>query len=311
MVKVFIAGATGKQGGAAARALLTSGHEVHALVRDVESKAAQALRSQGAILFKGDVLDFESIKPAIADTQAAFWPSIIFLPDLSDEIRANDNIIKAAKEAGTIQHLIYSTFIGLDKNTQCSGWDRNPFYKQAVEHKLDGEEKVRQSGLKYYTLLRPSEFMSNYLLPSAQWQFPDLLSTGVLHTSWTKDFKNKFIDETDIGRTIAAAVSDPERFNGKELELVGDRLGVQEALDIVGAAAGKKLTFETQPFDEAVKAAVENPIKQGEVIRVAVANLTKDYYTAPLDDFGLGFTGFRDFVENNKDGIKEAYKNAP
>ncbi|KAI1505187.1 NAD(P)-binding protein [Biscogniauxia marginata] len=311
MAKVFIAGATGKQGSAAARALLKSGHEVHALVRDTESRSAQALKDQGAVLFKGNILDIESIKPAIAGTIAVFWPSIIFIPDLSDEVRANNNVVEAAKQSGTVQHLIFSTFAGIDKITQCPGWDRNAFYKLAVEQKLDGEEKVRRAGLKYYTLLRPAEFMSNYLLPSAKMQFPDLISTGVLHTSWTSIFKNKFIDEDDIGRTVAAAVADPERFNGKEVEIAADRLSVQEALDIIGAVAGKKLSLETQPYDEAMKVAEQNPVKQGEVIRVEVAKLREDYDTAALDDFGLGFTSFKDFIEKNKAVVIETYKNVP
>ena len=37
MVKALIIGATGQQGGAAARALLEAGHEVHALTRDPTS----------------------------------------------------------------------------------------------------------------------------------------------------------------------------------------------------------------------------------------------------------------------------------
>lgn len=69
MGKTLIIGATGKQAGATARSLLKGGHEVHALVRNPESEPAKALEAQGAVLFKGNTDDIDSIKAAIAGTR--------------------------------------------------------------------------------------------------------------------------------------------------------------------------------------------------------------------------------------------------
>ena len=62
----LVTGATGQQGGATARALLSAGATVHALVRNPSSPAAQALQEDGAVLFKGDFDDVPAIRAATA-----------------------------------------------------------------------------------------------------------------------------------------------------------------------------------------------------------------------------------------------------
>ncbi|MFV2085721.1 NmrA family NAD(P)-binding protein [Micromonospora sp. LOL_021] len=61
---VLVIGATGKQGGATARALLERGVAVRALVRDASSDAARALRERGAELVRGDLDDPASLLAA-------------------------------------------------------------------------------------------------------------------------------------------------------------------------------------------------------------------------------------------------------
>ena len=53
-LRVLVTGATGNQGGATARQLLSLNAQVHAPVRDVSSIAALGLQKLGAKLFEGD-----------------------------------------------------------------------------------------------------------------------------------------------------------------------------------------------------------------------------------------------------------------
>tara|TARA_B110000914_G_scaffold54904_1_gene47542 strand:+ start:2069 stop:3043 length:975 start_codon:yes stop_codon:yes gene_type:complete len=62
-MKVFITGGTGYIGAHLIKELISQGHQVHALVRNIE-KATQ-LPKEGLLLFKGDLGDSESIKEAM------------------------------------------------------------------------------------------------------------------------------------------------------------------------------------------------------------------------------------------------------
>ncbi|RYP39280.1 hypothetical protein DL767_002289 [Monosporascus sp. MG133] len=177
MVKALIIGATGRQDGATARSLLKAGHEVHALVRTPDSKAAQALKAQGAVLFEGNTDDLDAIKATMAGTA--------------------------------------------------------------------GEESVRSAGLKYYPILRPHEIMSNLVLRLAAFQFPDMTSTGVWNSAFTPGFRNQYIDTEDIGCVAVADLLNPEGWNGREVEIVAERVPVGKVVELVSAAADKQLSLRT------------------------------------------------------------------
>lgn len=100
-------------------------------------------------------------------------------------MRGTNNIVSAAQQSGSVKHLVYST-VGLMANIkQTQLWDANPFAKVYWENKFAGEAAVRSSGLPYYTILRPMEFMSNFILPLASFQFPDMATTGVVSSFWS------------------------------------------------------------------------------------------------------------------------------
>src|SRR2546421_3469260 len=69
-VRTLVTGATGKVGGATARALLDRGDEVRALVRDPK-RAAQLLPS-GVELVRGDVTEPGSVTSAVAGCELVF-----------------------------------------------------------------------------------------------------------------------------------------------------------------------------------------------------------------------------------------------
>ena len=69
-MKYFVTGATGFIGGALARQLREAAHEVHAVVRDPQK--AEGLRQLGVRLFRGDVTDKESMRPALQGVDGVF-----------------------------------------------------------------------------------------------------------------------------------------------------------------------------------------------------------------------------------------------
>jgi len=75
----LVTGATGQQGGGAARELLKAGAKVHALVRDPLKPAAKELEALGAVLFKGDYADIAAIERASAGVKGVFVRTTVAL----------------------------------------------------------------------------------------------------------------------------------------------------------------------------------------------------------------------------------------
>ena len=69
---VLVTGATGQQGGAVARALLSRGHRVKALTREPDSDAARQLMSAGTDLVTGDLGDPASVLKAASGVGTMF-----------------------------------------------------------------------------------------------------------------------------------------------------------------------------------------------------------------------------------------------
>src|SRR5512141_934126 len=69
-ITVAVAGATGRQGGAVARALLSRGHAVRALTRSPDSRGAADLNALGATVWKADLDDGETLLRALDGADA-------------------------------------------------------------------------------------------------------------------------------------------------------------------------------------------------------------------------------------------------
>jgi nucleoside-diphosphate-sugar epimerase len=114
-MKALVTGATGKVGHATVRALLADGHEVVALVRDVER--ARAVMPEGAELVAGDVTDPASLERACQGCEVVF--NAMGLPEqwLRDETvfdrvnaRGSENVALAARRAG-VRRLVHTSTI--------------------------------------------------------------------------------------------------------------------------------------------------------------------------------------------------------
>ncbi|MEU5977923.1 NmrA family NAD(P)-binding protein [Streptomyces sp. NPDC047315] len=232
---VLVTGATGKQGGATARALLAQGVPVRALVRDASTDRAKAVEALGAQLVVGDLRDRESLTRAAEGARAVFS---VQLPlndqgfDFDGEVAQGLNLIEAAKSAGVPQ-FVQTSVTGADQHTRAPGWAEGrwaplePYYaaKSAIQ------EAVRTAGFTHWTLIKPGFFMEN-ALPSAGYLFPRGIEGGLV-TPLAPKTVLPLVAADDIGAAAAAAIAAPERFHRVELELASERLSVAEIADVV------------------------------------------------------------------------------
>ncbi len=154
---ILVTGATGQQGGAAARHLLKDGWKVRALVRAPESEKAVALQRAGAELAKGDLYDRASVDAALRGAYGVFSLQNYWLPDVGfdGEVRQGKIVVDAAKAAG-VKHFLYSSV----------GAAHRGMGQKHFQTKWIVEQYLHASGLPF-TILRPAAFMEN-----AAWQKP-------------------------------------------------------------------------------------------------------------------------------------------
>ncbi|MEU7676503.1 NmrA/HSCARG family protein [Micromonospora taraxaci] len=249
---VLVIGATGKQGGATARALLDRGVPVRALVRDPGTDSAQALRDRGAELVTGDLDDAESLLAAADGMDGLF--SIPY-PDVTDlqgdaEVTRGRNVVEAARRAG-VSHVVHSSVSGAgDFHRNQPGWAEGRWDRHYWESKAAIDEMVRSGGFAHWTVLKPSTFMEN--LVGWSYLFGDW-SSGTIITGFAADTRLPWIAVDDIGEAAAIAFTNPGKLDGQDVELAGDLLTMTEVAAILSEVTGRAITAPVLTPQDAVE----------------------------------------------------------
>ncbi|HEX7303111.1 NmrA family NAD(P)-binding protein [Lentzea sp.] len=245
-MSVLVTGATGKQGGAAVRALVAAGVPVRALVRDPESERARAL---GVELVAGDLNDRESLTAATKGVQAVY--SVQIAPftadgfDFAAELAQAGNLVDAARESG-VRQFIQTTVDGAGRRVRD---ERFPILEASMNTKAAIQDRVREAGFERWTLFKPGFFMENFL-PSSAFLFPRGVEGGLV-TMLKPATELALFAVDDMGPAVAAAVADPDRFHGVELEFASDRLSMAEIAEVLSRALGTDLVAPDLTLDEA------------------------------------------------------------
>ncbi|KAI1366637.1 NmrA family protein [Xylaria arbuscula] len=251
----LVTGATGQQGRATINALLARGARLHAVVRDPTKTAARELQARGVVLFKGDNDDFEVFHKA-AQGCAGVFLNVMERPQNREPHKQVEGILAACRDAG-VQHVIVSTSSWAGNREK---WDIPETKKGTIFAFNEGEElvedAVRQSGLRY-TILQPSLFHSNYLPLTIDHFYLELRASGILVHSLEPGATLPHINVKDIGEFAAMALSDPDGFNGQEIELTSENLGIEGVAEAISKATGRHLTVK--------KATTEEPGKPSQI----------------------------------------------
>ncbi|MET7963988.1 NmrA family NAD(P)-binding protein [Micromonospora zamorensis] len=254
---VLVTGATGRQGGATARALLAAGVPVRALVRDPATDRARAVEALGAELVTGDLDDRDSLIKAAQGARAVFSVQMPAMTgntiNFDGELAQAVNLIEAAL-AADVPQFVHTSVSGAGQHTGTAGWAEGrwaamePYYTT----KAGIQDRVREAGFGHWTLIKPGFFMDNFL-PSAAYLLPRGVPGG-LATVLKPQTSLSLVAVDDIGRAAAAAIAEPDRFHRVELELASDYLTMTEIAKALSAALGAELTAPDMSEEEAVAA---------------------------------------------------------
>src|SRR6195952_1051022 len=233
---VLISGATGDTGRPAVAESIALGLNVRALVHHVDERA-HALADLGAEIVKGDLLDINTVRPAMEGVDAAYlvWP---VQPGL---IHATVNFAQAAKEAGV------RTVINLSQRS-ANRWSTS----DACRDSFIAEEVLNWSGVDVVHL-RPTYFLEWLLYP---WQLP-YLQQGVLRMPVGKG-RHSPIAAADQGRVIAKLLQNADGYVGTTINLSGpEEMDHEQMAAQLSEALGRKIVFQDLPVEEYVQSITE------------------------------------------------------
>ncbi len=206
---ILVLGGTGRQGGAVARELLRRGRTVRALVRDPQTRAAQALAAAGAAVVRGDLDDEASLRAAMTGVHGVFSVQTFRGPGgVAAEERQGKAVGDAAARTG-VAHLVYSSVGGAER---ISGVDH-------FESKWNVELHLEKLGLPT-TILRPVMFYEVFHDVG-----PRLAGDQLILGLWVRpEVRVQIIATRDIGAFAADAFDDPAAWLGRQVEIAGDEL---------------------------------------------------------------------------------------
>jgi uncharacterized protein YbjT (DUF2867 family) len=214
---VAVTGATGRQGGAVARHLLSGGWRVRALTRKPDRPASRALAALGAEVVRADMGNPSELRHAFAEVYGVYSVQN-FLPGGTDvEVLHGKNVADAAAAAG-VRHVVYGSAGTGASDTGIGSWDS----------KLTIEAYLRALGMPL-TVLRPMAFME---LMADKDFFPPVSTWSLMPRLMGEDQPVWWICVDDLGAIAARAFAEPDRFVGADLRLAADVQSIAQCREL-------------------------------------------------------------------------------
>ena len=235
---ILVTGATGRQGGAVARTLMTHGWKVRALVRDPSKPAAQHLAKNTIELIKGDLFTTASLEEALTGVYGVFSVQTSNAEHgIGGEIIQGKLLADAAAKA-QVQHFVYSSVGGAERESGI------PHF----ESKWQVEKHIRALGLPA-TILRPVFFMENF----ASFLGTQIKEQNTLILPLHPQTRLQLIATENIGSFAALAFEQPTSFIGKALEIAGDELSMTELAETFSRVMKRTIEFVELPMEQMIQ----------------------------------------------------------
>ncbi len=232
---ILVTGATGKQGGAVARHLMTAGWAVRAFTRNPDGSGARDLRIHGVEVVQGDLNEETSVRVALEGVYGVYGVQTFTEQGVQAETRQGIRLANMARDQG-VQHFVYSSVANADLNTGI------PHF----ESKWKIEEHIRSIGIPA-TVIRPAFFMEN-LTTVPEWRRG--IREGLLTLPLKPETRLPMVSVDDIGAVASLAFGNREAYLGRVLELAGDELTGPQIAEVLSRLLCKRVIYEDVPIGE-------------------------------------------------------------
>ncbi|NNC64140.1 MAG: NmrA/HSCARG family protein, partial [Gammaproteobacteria bacterium] len=220
------------QGGSVARELISRGYQVRGLTRNPDSEASRALATLGVEMVQGNFDDPASLDRTMEGVDGVFSVQQYRGVGVDGEIRQGRAFADAAKRAG-VGHFVYTSvlYARLDSGVP------------QFESKRQIEDYVRSLGISY-SIIRPASFMSNLEADR------ESALNGIYRSSFPPEKARLHIAPQDIGRFAVEAFDDPEAWNGREIDIAGDRISYTDIAAAMTRVIGRTVLYEPLSAEE-------------------------------------------------------------
>lgn len=266
--EIVVFGATGKQGGAAARHLVGAGWRVRGITRDASGPAARSLSASGVECIEANFEDPPALRAALDGAYGVFSVQpAVHAPDATPgydaetEARWGCNVADAAASAG-VAHLVYMSIPAASAQSGVPSFDS----KWRIERRI---AELRLPA----TVLRPGTFLENFTDPA--WN----LQSGTFASGLAPHAKDQLIAVDDIGALAAIVFAAPARFLGQAMVIAGDELTTPELAELITRRTGFALDYVQVP---------------GEILASVSSGLAKVFaYLNEQDGYGADIPALR------------------
>ncbi|KAF5558616.1 hypothetical protein FNAPI_5020 [Fusarium napiforme] len=295
--------ATGQQSQWVIKHLLKAGHKIHAIVRNIE-KIPALISDPNITLFQGESKNLEDIFEAAQGCQAAFLNTVSY-PGL--ETLQAKTIVEACEKAG-VKNIVASTAICTDLKEK---WDIEdvkaiPNLHEYYTSKYEVENIVRTGKFESYTILRPALIHYDFLIPGVYYNFPRLPTDGEIDDLLVGGAKFPYTDAHDVGQYAAAALGDPTRFRGQEIDLGNEIFDFEQIRDILIKVSGRQVGIVKRTPEEVEELGIG---VHGHMFQ-HFANMKPFGFVeggakGVQDKFGIPFTSLEDALRRDKGRLME------
>jgi uncharacterized protein YbjT (DUF2867 family) len=235
---ITITGVLGKQGRSAAQTLLASGkYRVRGITRRVDSPGALYLAAQGAELVNLplDQGYEEEFVEAFRGSDGVFLMTPSIAPPATHEFELGKELADAAVEAG-VPHIIFSSLENVDRIT--GG-------KMFAPHFTD---KARiEAYIRTLPVTSSFIYMAFFYTNLVEFYTPRMQGDTLIFPIYLpENFRAPFVDPlTATGPAVLELLSNPSKYAGKSLPVIGDMITPREIVETFNRVTGKSAVYSS------------------------------------------------------------------